>query len=83
LIEVRKVIRNDSKQAKKVTIGAGTTEIDYVLNGNGKLIEYARRSLDKQVLDDQSLIISPADYSQAVRTATAILREKRRKVPTR
>lgn len=77
MIEVRRVIRDSSKQAERVTIGAGMTEIEYILNGKGKIVECARRSLDKQILDDQSLIISPADYTQAVRTANAILQRKK------
>lgn len=77
MIEVKRVVRQNNV-AKEVTISTGAIEMSYVLV-DGKPKEIARISLDKQILDDQSLIISPADYRQAIRTVNAILREKRRK----
>jgi len=68
--------------AKQVTIDTGSVGITYILGQNGRPKEIGRSS-QKQVLDDQSLIISPADYRQAVRTAGAILREKPRKALAR
>ena len=77
MIEVKRVVRQNNV-AKEVTISTGAIEMSYVLV-DGKPKEIARIGLDKQILDDQSLIISPADYRQAIRTVNAILREKRRK----
>lgn len=80
MIEVRKVDRDINKIAQRVVVGAGDVEITYVIGRCGRVIEEGR-SCHKQVLDDQSLIISPADYRQAIKTANAILREKRKKAP--
>lgn len=82
MIEVIAVKRENNKAVQAV-IGTGSVEITYILTRNGKLAEIARSSPEKQILDDQSLIVSPADYRQIIRTANAILREKRRKAPMR
>ncbi len=73
-----RVDRNVNKIAQRVVIGAGDVEIIYIIGRGGRLIEEGR-SCHKQILDDQSLIVSPVDYRQAIKVANAILREKRRK----
>jgi len=75
LIEITDVKRVDGR-ARQVTIDIGNVGITYVLGQNGQPREIGRSS-QSQTLDDQSLIVSLADYRQAVKTAGAILREKR------
>lgn len=79
MIEVRKVDRDSQKVARTVVIGAGAIEISYMAGKDGKPVEIGRRNLDSQILDDQSLIISPADYRQAIRTAHAIFGGKNKR----
>lgn len=75
MIEVKSVVRQD-RVVRQVTIGSGAVEITYILV-DGKPKEIARINLDKQVLDDQSLVVSHADYRQAIKVAPTIFREKR------
>lgn len=75
MIEVINVIRKN-KQAIEVIIGIGAVEIQYILDQHGKLFEAGKRRLDCQIMDDQTLIISPADLRRAKKRAGAILREK-------
>lgn len=75
MIEVKNVVRKD-KVARQVTISAGNVEITYILNQNGRLREISRLS-PNQILDSESLCISPADYRQVVKTASAILKKAR------
>jgi hypothetical protein len=79
LIRVEEVLR-ENKVPKKVVISAGDIKISYILGKNGKIVEVGR-SCDKQVLDDQSLYVSPADYRQIIKTVFAIFGENKRKAP--
>jgi len=76
LIEVRKVVRQN-KVAKQVTLGIGCLEITYILGPTGKLQEISRLNWQAQILDQDTLYISPADYRQVIKKAAAILKEKR------
>ena len=81
MIEIEKVDRDANKVARRVVINIGGVKIIYVIDRNDKMVEEGRRC-EKQILDDQSLIVSRADYRQAIKVASAILHKRRRKVPT-
>lgn len=77
MIEVIGVKRQNG-MAKEVTVSTGSVKIIYILGQNGQPQAIGKLS-QNQVLDDQSLYISPVDYRQAVRTVAAIFKEKRKK----
>jgi hypothetical protein len=80
MVYASKVVRDDSKRATRVVIDTGNVQITYILDQRGQLKEIGRSSQD-QILDDQSLIVSPVDLQKSKVMAGAILREKRRKAP--
>lgn len=77
MVTVDKVNRVDNV-AKQVTINTGSVKITFILDAKGRLLEISRSS-QSQILDNESLYISQADYRQATKTAGAILRKT--KVP--
>ena len=76
MVEVRKVVRKN-KVAKEVTLGIGCIEVTYILGASGRLQEISRLNYQAQILDRDTLYISPADYRQVIKKAAAILTEKR------
>ncbi|MFH1575907.1 MAG: hypothetical protein ABIB55_03130 [Candidatus Nealsonbacteria bacterium] len=78
MIEVKKVIR-ESGVAREVVIGIGYLEITFVLHSDGHLQEISRVNYQAQILDKDTMYILEADYRQAIKVASAILRGKTRK----
>lgn len=62
--------------AVQAKISTGNVEITFIRGESGQPKEIGRMS-ENQILDDQALIVSPADYKKMIETAGAILGKPR------